>query len=251
VAATVKEVMNAELFSLRLTDTTSMALEGILALGISAAPVLDRVGRPLGMVSWRDLVGSPPDVRVADRMSAPAVVIPEDARVADAARRIGETGHRHLVVVEATGRAVGMVSSIDLVRALVGLPAVHPRAFPHFDVSSGLTWTDDQELDERNVPAAPDGPGVLLLLHDAPGTFRRIAWVESAHNVQTRLLDLLSLPQESPDLARLLDHRPHLRFRAAFVGAPDRADAVAARLENARRQDNRATPLGRRQGRHA
>jgi CBS domain-containing protein len=217
VSATVREIMNGELFCVGPDDPAASTVQGILSMGITAAPVLDGDRRPLGVVSLRDLIEAGNGARVSERMTSPAVVVRDDAGIADAARLVGETGHRHLVVVEETGCAVGMVSTVDLVRALVGLPARHPGSFPHFDRGTGLTWTDDIALDDSHLDVAPDGPGLILLVHDAPGVPRRVVWVESSERAYTRLTDMLSLPQESPELARWLDDRAQLRFRIGVV----------------------------------
>ncbi len=231
MASMVKEIMNRELFSVRPADTAADALNGLLAFGIYGAPVMDSGQRPIGVVSLRDLVARQ-GPRVTDRMSSPAVVVRADARITDAARLIAETGYRRLVVIDDDSRAVGMLSAVDVIRGLVGLPVQHPAAFPHFDAETGLQWTDDAVLDTDRVEVAPDGPGLLLLIHSVPGAPDLVVWVESANNVQTRVLDLLSLPQDNPELNRLLAHRNHLRFRATSVTDPEVRERVSERLRS-------------------
>ena len=209
--------MNPELFNVGPDVSVASTREGILAMGITAAAVLDGNQRPLGVASLRDLVEAPDGAPTSERMTSPAVVVRDDARIADAALLIGETGYRHLVVVDETGRAVGMVSAVDLVRALAGLPAQHPAAFPHLDTKTGLIWTDDTALDMAHLGAATHGPGLIMLVHDAPGVPRRVVWAEPAANVFTRLTGMLTLPQESPELARWLADPAGLRFRVAVA----------------------------------
>jgi CBS domain-containing protein len=230
MTAIVKEIMNAELFSVRAGDTVESALDGILALQVTAAPVLDAHGRPLGVVSMRDLVATDARRTAGERMTAPAAVVLASARISDAARLLGETGYRHLVVVDEEARAVGIVSAVDLVRALVGLPVRHPATFPHLDRSTGLSWTDDEPLDADHVEAAPSGPGLLVLVHDGVGVPARVVWVESSANVRTRLLDLIGLPQEDVALAYWLVCPGELRFRAAPVADTAAGAALADRL---------------------
>jgi CBS domain-containing protein len=231
MAATVADVMNPELFSLRASDSAESALAGILALGITAAPVLDPDGRPLGVVSLRDLVGGRREGSIAGaRMTSPAAVVRARATIAEAAQLVGTTGYRHLVVVNEDGRAVGMVSAVDLIRGLVGLPATHPAAFPHFDAATGVSWTDDAVLDADAIEWIPGGPGLVALIHDAPGEPRRVVWVEAAANVSTRLAEMLAAPQEDPELALWLRRREALRFRVALVGDPERRERLAAAL---------------------
>jgi CBS domain-containing protein len=232
MAATVREVMNPELFALGLTDSAETALGSILALGITAAPVLDSGGHPLGVVSLRDLAAPKPGVAASERMSSPPAVVRAAASIPEAARMVAETGYRHLVVVDETRRAVGMVSAVDLIRGLLGWPAPHPVAFPHLDVKTGLQWTDDAVLDERMLDAAPDGPGLLVLVHSRPGVPDSLVWVESAWSVRNRLFDMLELPPESAELRHLLTLRPQLRFRTATTGDPVVLERVAAALRD-------------------
>jgi len=99
---------------------------------------------------------------------------------------------------------------------------------------TGLQWTADAVLDIDRVDVAPDGPGLLLLVHSVPGTPDLVVWAESANNVQTWLLDRLSLPQDSPELNRLLAHRNHLQFRATSVTDPTVRERVFTRLRSQR-----------------
>jgi CBS domain-containing protein len=217
MASTVREIMNRELFSVRPSDSVADAVSGILGLGVTTAPVLDAGGCPLGVVSLRDLVGPKTGLTATDRMSVPAVVVRESSSIDDAAKLVGEAGYRHLVVVDDRGRAVGMLSSVDVVRGLVGLPAHHPDSFPRLDAKTGLAWTEDLPLTNEDIDAAPDGPGILVLVHGGASVPERVVWVGSSHNVRTRLIDLLSLPQDDAELRHWLERREHLRFRAAAV----------------------------------
>jgi hypothetical protein len=231
MSSTVKEIMNRELFHVRPLDSSESVLDGLLGLEITSAPVLDQAGRPLGVVSLRDIVADRELRAAGELMSSPAVVIDRDAAIQDAARLIGETGHRRLVVVDDHGRAVGMVSAVDVVRALAGLPSRHPQPFPHLDLRTGLSWTDDRWLDGLHVEYAPEGPGILMLLHDVPGEPERIVWVESVDDVRSRLREIVSMPTgQSPGLARWLIRGEQLRFRAASISDPEAREALLGEL---------------------
>jgi CBS-domain-containing membrane protein len=120
---TVSEFMSRELLYLEAGSRLDLAKAPILDFGVTAVPVLDEDHRPIGVVSLRDLVR-------ADRpaqMSSPARSILAEAPLEQAARILAEESLHHLVVVDATGRAVGMLSALDVLRALVGLPAAAPR----------------------------------------------------------------------------------------------------------------------------
>jgi len=126
---TVREIMNPTIVYLREGSRAAIALRPILEFGITAVPVLDEDEMPVGMVSLRDLVGAP-DHR--PEITRRVLSVREDATVEVAARQLAESGVHHLVVVDANGRAVGMLSALDVVRALAGLPPKHPAAITEF-----------------------------------------------------------------------------------------------------------------------
>jgi hypothetical protein len=216
----VKEVMTRELFSIRPDDTAQYALNGFLGFGIVGAPVLNASEMPIGFLSLRDLVVRKGPT-VGSRMSTPAMVVRAGALINDAATLMGETGYRLLVVVDNKGRATGMLSSLDVIRGLAGLPVSHPAVFPYFD-STHVQWSDDASFDAERVAIAPDRPGMLLLISSEPGLPDSARWAESVTNVRIRLNELLSVPQHNPELSRLLEHGSRLRFRAAFPTGPER-----------------------------
>jgi CBS domain-containing protein len=147
--------------------------------------------------------------------------VPEDEAILAAGRLLAHTAYHRLVVIDGEGRVAGMVSALDVMRGLLGLPAVHPASFPHLDPELGLVWTDDQPLVAGGLEAAPDGPGIIVLTHGGAGIPERVVWVESARDVYTRLTDLVSTPQtEQPVLAYWLGRGP-LRFRATAVSQED------------------------------
>jgi CBS domain protein len=215
----ISEIMNPELFHVRPDEVVDTVLDDLDALDIGAAPVIDERGRPIGVISLRDCVFRE-GITVAQRMSRPPICVRSSVPIELAARILAESGVHRLVVVDDNGHAVGMVSSSDVLRGLLGLPARHPGAFPHFDRATGLTWTDDIPFEIDHVEAAPEGAGVILLSHGGPGIPETIVWLEGARDLRARLLDMLLLPQERPELTHLLA-RGHLRFRVAEVPDPD------------------------------
>jgi CBS domain-containing protein len=232
MAVTVSEVMNREMFSVRREQSVQASKEAILALGITSVPVVDEEGVPLGLVSLRDLVARRPGTTAGERMTRPPATVPVDARISEAARRLARTRYHRLIVVDERGRAVGMVSALDVICGLLGLPAPHPASFPHLDHETGLSWTDDLPLALDEIHAAPDGPGVIVLQHGAAGVAERVLWAESADSVRKRLKEMLTAAQPGL-LGAWLEHRA-LRFRAASAPDPaERADAVAAVLRGA------------------
>ena len=116
--------------------------------GISAVPVVDEAGRPVGMVSEGDLIGRDeadrearrdwwlslladgevlnpdflaslraPERRARDVMTAPVVTVGEETDVTEIARLLSAYRIKRVPVLR-DGRIVGIVSRADLVRAL-------------------------------------------------------------------------------------------------------------------------------------
>lgn len=230
MAVVVEEIMNRELFSARPTESARDALGYIRLLGISTSPVVDEDGALLGMISLRDLLGDTEGVTVADRMSAPVATVPARAPIERAAELMGEAGFHRLVVVDEQARPVGIVSSLDVVRGLIGMPARHPPVFPHLDAATGVAWTDDTVLELDRVEIAPDGPGVLVLVHGGAGLREKVVWAESCNNVRSRLIDMLSTPQDHvPIVAHWLE-RGGMRFRAASLDDRESRERVASQM---------------------
>lgn len=125
--ATVSDIMNPTLLYIRDGDRLTLARSKIIAFGVTAVPILDEDHKPVGVVSLRDLQGSDTDVQG----TRPARVVEGSVSVEEGARMLAEAGVHHLVVVDAKGVAIGMVSSVDFVRAFVGLPPLHPEKFRH------------------------------------------------------------------------------------------------------------------------
>ncbi len=132
MATTVREIMNAKLLYIRDGDRLSLARKHILRFGVTAVPVLDETHRPVGIVSLRDLErdheqGGDPVTAGGD-----VCTVKDSDPIEVAARRLADTDFHHLVVVDEKGVAVGMVSAVDFLRAMLGVPARHPKAFDDF-----------------------------------------------------------------------------------------------------------------------
>ena len=142
------DVMTTEVVSTTADTPVREVARTLLAHGISAMPVLDADGVPIGMVSEGDLVSrdelarverrdwwlklvaddSAPDggflakLRAPDRtagdvMSAPVVTVAEETELTEVARLLAQHHIKRVPVVKA-GRVVGIVSRADLLHAL-------------------------------------------------------------------------------------------------------------------------------------
>jgi CBS domain-containing protein len=124
-AKTVSEIMNAKLLYIGERDRLALARRYILQFGVTAVPVLDDEHRPVGVVSLRDIDRNPDDVQP----SSTVATVKDTDTVEDAARYLASTDYHHLVVVDAKGVAVGMVSAVDFLRSLLAMDPRHPTAF--------------------------------------------------------------------------------------------------------------------------
>jgi hypothetical protein len=215
MARTVQEIMNRELLAVRPDLPISDVRDLLRSFGVGAAPVLDEARRPLGIVSVRDLLEG--GGAACDHMTRPVIGVDASTPVEEAARRLARSDMHHLIVVDDNGVAVGMLSSLDLLRGVLGMPAHHPDTFPHWDDSTRVSWTDDWAFEEENFAHAPDAPGVLALVRASAGEQDEIVWVEACANTRERLVELNDdSTLHPPSLTRVLAFRG-LRFRAASV----------------------------------
>ena len=122
---TVGEIMNAKLLYISQGERLSLARRHILQFGVTAVPVLDETHRPVGVVSLRDLQRGDDELQLTSTVAT----VKDSDSVEDGAKALAATDFHHLVVVDAKGVAVGMVSSVDFLRALLGLEPRHPKAF--------------------------------------------------------------------------------------------------------------------------
>ena len=129
MSKTVADIMNPKLLYIRDGDRVSLARRHIIEFGITAVPVLDETHRPVGVVSLRDLAQNDGD---HFQPTGTVATVLATATIDEGARKLAESHYHHLIVVDEKGIAVGMVSSLDFVRALVGLPPRHPEKFETF-----------------------------------------------------------------------------------------------------------------------
>jgi CBS domain-containing protein len=143
-----RDIMTTEVVSAGPDTTTREISRLLLENGISAVPVVDSGGAPIGMVSEGDLIGrndtdrearrdwwlamlaegedlSPEflgalrtkERRARDVMTAPVVTISEETEVGEIARLLAAHRIKRAPVVR-DGRLVGIVSRADLLRTL-------------------------------------------------------------------------------------------------------------------------------------
>lgn len=182
------EIMTDDVISVRPDTPIRQIARVLLDKGISAVPVIDETGAPVGIASEGDLIGRDETDREARRdwwisllaegetpnldflasmrtkeslardvMSAPIVTVGEDTDAGEIARLLHAYRIKRVPVVR-DGRVVGIVSRADLLRVLAEQPA--PTA-PHKEglLTSAITGLDERFFHrhpaEQSVSATP------------------------------------------------------------------------------------------------
>jgi len=126
----VAELMRTDLKTLSAEATVGDAVTALAESGVSALPVLDRVGRAVGVLSTREILKAESartgprardrlfeDTMVLEIMAPWPVTIAPDADVRDAARQMLYLEVQRLFVEE-SGALVGVISQTDIVGAV-------------------------------------------------------------------------------------------------------------------------------------
>jgi len=133
----VSEIMPRTVVAVRPELRADVMLLALVEHDRGGAPVVDQMGRPMGMVSITDLMheyrsmlraaeeaGGPPSRPrlVRDVMSPGAFTIPDSAGVEEALDELARRDVKRLMVVGDRGELVGVVTALDLLRACPALP---------------------------------------------------------------------------------------------------------------------------------
>ena len=130
----VAQIMSRDLICAHPALATEVLAELLVRDRIGCVPVVDKHGRPVGLITKRDLVEQLLAVgpvgtdtpttrsllpRTAMELMLPvAITLAEDATVEEAATVMTREAVHHLGIVDADGRLVGVVSALDIVRGL-------------------------------------------------------------------------------------------------------------------------------------
>ncbi len=178
-----RDVMTTEVVSVVPDTPTQTIARVLLDHAISAVPVVDAGGAPIGMVSEGDLIGRNGADRDARRdwwlamlaegeylspqfleqlkapkhiareiMAAPVVSVGEDAEVSEIARLLAAHRIKRVPVVRG-GRLVGIVSRADLLRGLAAMPPTEARPSQH---GAGFFGWIDRRYESLRHHAADD-----------------------------------------------------------------------------------------------
>jgi CBS domain-containing protein len=189
---TVGDVMTRRPVSVPL-DASFETLAGLLTHDrISAVPVVDAAGMPVGVVSEADLMGAPRTATARDLMSGPPRTVALDASLSTAARLLTDAGVRRLVVTE-RGRLAGVLSRRDLLKTYL------------VDDDTVREWVRHALLavlpGDRPAPSVSVRDGVVLLLG-------RVEWRSSKDAVDECVRAVPGVVDVVDRLGYVFDDRP-------------------------------------------
>lgn len=117
---TVKEVMSSPPITIDIEESVIRAAKVMAENKIGCVIVIDRKGKPVGIVTRRDLVEKvlakakdPFRTKVRDIMSSPLTYVSPNTPILEAAKLMSRKDIKHLPVIDVNG-LVGVVSDRDI-----------------------------------------------------------------------------------------------------------------------------------------
>lgn len=117
----VEDVMSSPVVTIKDTDTVLAAAKLMKKNEIGCVVVIDKTGKPRGLMTERDLVRRvtsfdllPSKVQAGKSMTKPPATIESSANVTDAAKKMRELKIRRLIVVQGN-KLAGIITSNDIV----------------------------------------------------------------------------------------------------------------------------------------
>jgi CBS domain-containing protein len=224
---TAAEIMDRNFFYASPSDSIGPLLHQMAERGIGSAPVLDLEGRPLGVATTGEIEGCYDIEELIDRLQRCAVCMDENAPVDVAARTLALHPSSSLLLVNAAGVAVGALSPLALLTAVMGLDGAQCPV-PHLDRNKD--WDDAPLLELGAAHRVSEAPGIILLSPGLDASAKRVVWAEPVTDMRERLDQMLCKPQDDTRLEAILEAYPrNVRFRClAMYDAEQRSQLASA-----------------------
>lgn len=125
-SVSVKDYMTANLETFSPDMDVMEAISRLIEKGISGAPVVDRLGNIVGMLSEKDCLRVALNAgynqqmagRVSEYMSPNVVTVDSDASIVDVAKMFLDSPFKRYPVVDDDNRLVGQISRSDVLKAI-------------------------------------------------------------------------------------------------------------------------------------
>ena len=125
-SVSVKDYMTANLETFSPDMDVMEAISRLIEKGISGAPVVDRLGNIVGMLSEKDCLRVALNAgynqqmagRVSEYMSPNVVTVDSDASIVDVAKLFLDSPFKRYPVVDDDNRLVGQISRSDVLKAI-------------------------------------------------------------------------------------------------------------------------------------
>ena len=120
----VQDIMTKKVYTVDFDASADEAAWGLTRREIGAAPVRNREGRLVGMLTKGDLVDPAPhdwikkEATVGDLMDPEVFAVYEDDAALVAVHELASRNLHRVVVLNADNQLVGILSSMDIIRAL-------------------------------------------------------------------------------------------------------------------------------------
>ena len=117
---TVADLMTRQVLTVDPVASAKEAAHELVLAGYHGAPVRDSAGHVLGVLSTTDVADQVEPKKVGDVMAPVLFAVMAADPAMDAVKRMVETGTHRLVVVDESGELVGLVTPMDVLKALLG-----------------------------------------------------------------------------------------------------------------------------------
>jgi CBS domain-containing protein len=156
----VKDVMSSPVITIEENTAVNKAAELMDKYDYGCIIVTNKAGKPLGIITERDLVVrvlaknvKPDSFKAKEVMTSPLMTIEPDAAISDAARKMSKLNIRRFGVVY-RGQLIGLVSSKDILAVMPELVEIIQEQAKIGRESASQESQETEEQEEEEAPLA-------------------------------------------------------------------------------------------------